>query len=80
MQDIPTYPGSKLDLLVVHLEPIIYNDTLKDFNLNVPNRCNELDFVDPNESSSMHCIQPFSEVFGQSMKSLMQWKSPIHPI
>ena len=37
MQDIPTYPGSKLDLLVVHLEPIIYNDTLKDFNLNVPN-------------------------------------------
>ena len=35
-QDIPSYPGSKLGLIVEHLEPIIYNDTLKEFNENVP--------------------------------------------
>ena len=35
-QDIPSYPGSKLSLIVQHLEPIIYNDTLKELNENVP--------------------------------------------
>ena len=35
-QDIPSYPGSKLGLIVQHLEPLIYNDTLKEFNENVP--------------------------------------------
>ena len=28
LQDLPTYPGSKLDVIVKHLEPIIYNKTL----------------------------------------------------
>ena len=35
-QDIPSYPGSRLGLIVQHLEPLIYNDTLKEFNENVP--------------------------------------------
>ena len=35
-QDLPTYPGSKLNVIVEHLEPILYNETLKTFNENVP--------------------------------------------
>jgi len=35
-EDIPTYPGSKLEVLVQHLEPIIYNDTVQTFITLVP--------------------------------------------
>ena len=35
-QDLPTYPGSKLNVIVEYLEPIIYNKTFKTFNENVP--------------------------------------------
>ena len=35
-EEIPTFNGSKLNVIVEHLEPVIYNDTLKIFNENVP--------------------------------------------
>jgi hypothetical protein len=35
-EDIPTYPGSKLDVLVTYLEPILYNDTVQAFSSSVP--------------------------------------------
>ena len=36
-EDLPTYPGSKLNILVKHLEPVVYNDTIKQINIAVPN-------------------------------------------
>ncbi len=35
-EDIPSYPGSKLDALVENLEPILYNDTVQEFNKEMP--------------------------------------------
>ena len=35
-EDIPSYPGSKLEVLVQHLEPILYNDTVQEFNRAMP--------------------------------------------
>lgn len=31
-EEVPTFPGSKLNSIVENLEPIIYNDTIKSFN------------------------------------------------
>jgi hypothetical protein len=35
-EDIPTYPGSKLEVMVKHLEPILYNDTVQTFTSMAP--------------------------------------------
>jgi len=35
-EDVPTYKGSKLDVLVKYLEPILYNDTVQTFVGSVP--------------------------------------------
>ena len=36
-EEIPTFPGSKLNTMVEHLQPIIYNETIKTFNENISN-------------------------------------------
>jgi len=35
-EDIPSYPGSKLNAIIENLQPIIYNDTVQEFNKAVP--------------------------------------------
>lgn len=35
-EDVPSYPGSKLNVLVEYLEPILYNETVQDFSRRVP--------------------------------------------
>jgi hypothetical protein len=35
-QDIPTYPGSKLDVLEQYLSPIVYNETVLEFSKVIP--------------------------------------------
>ena len=36
-EDLPTYPGSKLNSIIKYLEPVMYNDTVRDINLALPN-------------------------------------------
>lgn len=35
-EDNPSYPGSKLDDIVEHIEPILYNDTVQEFSIKLP--------------------------------------------
>ena len=36
-EDVPTYPGSKLDIIVKYMEPVLYNTTVQEFSSNIPN-------------------------------------------
>ena len=35
-EDYPSYPGSKLDVIVKYIEPILYNDTVQEFSSRLP--------------------------------------------